>query len=420
MEYLLSSIVLHAFRRRYVRLCEEHERLENYVVYSTEIEEGESTSKKPTLKDRIGKILRENIHYPSLLELVDYHGQVQTSGQFNTRHVMRVLKNYLFFWSRVYFEREERIMKSDGGTVALDWARLAYLPSPSEDRPIVFVLHGLLGDSQSEYVYHFCGHLIEAGYRPVVMVARGCGGLKITSGSTFSGKISSDCYECVHYLREKYPNVKMFGIGYSLGAASILHYLAHTENDAGFTAAVAVSPPWNTVNTAMYPSYLSSWWSNILANMLKVYFFQHYSTLAKCSPDEYGKISLWSLLFAGTVGEFDKLCFHAYRKITFKKAEDGKRLEAEFHRFPDLQSYYVDISAVNFVHHITVPTLGISSLDDPICLHDDCPSHDNNVHVGDTVVTVKVPFGGHLAFPEAHLTKVWSDRIAISWFKSFE
>jgi len=347
----------------------------------------------------------------------------------------------------VTFDRELLVMP-DGGTIALDWAckQKENTTVLTDSSPVILLCHGLVGDSQSEYIYHLSRRLMRAGYRAVVMVARGCGGLHLTSGGIFAGRRTSDIAACIHHIDDKYPQAKLFCVGFSLGAALTLQYLAeehvpdspkgstfqgmsHWEAYAPVTAAVVVSPPWDIKTNSLVPRLIPSLWSYLLVVPLKVYFLLHYETLQRESPELYGKISLWNVLSCLTMADFERLCYNCHYR-----ASGGT--------YGSIEAYYNDISPLHSAHYVHTPTLSLTSMDDPICMHEHCPSSTGSSSsggggggdgeedeqsaattntIGPGLIVVKTPYGGHLAYPGGFfpITSAWTDRIIVEWFRQF-
>jgi predicted alpha/beta-fold hydrolase len=148
---------------------------------------------------------------PTPLYAIDYYGNMQTVCQTILRDTARV-------FSRITYRREPFLL-SDGGTVGLDWV---YTFKGKEckfspDTPTVVIMHGLCGDSNAEYLVHLVEVLIMKNYRVVVMVARGCGGVPLSTPIPFNGARTLDFKETVDYVHTKYPDSILFGMGFSLG-----------------------------------------------------------------------------------------------------------------------------------------------------------------------------------------------------------
>lgn len=342
---------------------------------------GEQTDKTLWWPKLVEETIQSNPHRYTLLELFDWFGQLQTSMLCLSRTLLRMLRSATTIRATNY--RREILSMTDGGTIALDWVVRDDLGDvATSNRPIVILLHGIVGDSQSEYLYLFCQELCDAGYQPVVMVARGCGGLELTSASLFAGTIAFDLYEAIHHLQERFGKTrKLFAVGYSLGAASLLTYvsLCKDRRPSGLTAAVCISPPWCFRQTILEPTFIGTFWSLLIALPLKWHFWQHVSHLRALSA-EYKTISLLDVVLAPNVGVFDRICHHAYHKmdrssITLPSADrDAAWIERGNRRYHSLEDYYHDTSPAYMVHDVDTPTLVVSAVDDPLCPHQFCPS----------------------------------------------
>jgi hypothetical protein len=89
-----------------------------------------------------------------------------------------------------------------------------------DSKPMLIALHGLSGGSHEVYLRHALGPLLttEAGWEACVINARGCAMSKITSDKLFNARATWDVRQLVKWLREKFPNRNLYGIGFSLGA----------------------------------------------------------------------------------------------------------------------------------------------------------------------------------------------------------
>mmetsp|Transcript_16143 Transcript_16143/g.35758 ORF Transcript_16143/g.35758 Transcript_16143/m.35758 type:complete len:412 (-) Transcript_16143:139-1374(-) len=182
----------------------------------------------PGLRGTALRLLKETDYKPPLYLPFEIHGQLQTCMQYSVRNISRVCMQLFRMRDLVVFDRE-LLTLSDGGTIALDWGshfhadQCAPLTASS---PVVILFHGLVGDSQSEYIFHMSGQLLKRGYRVVAVVARGCGGLSLTTGRVFAGRRTSDVASAIHTVADRYPSAKLFGVGFS-----------QRRNDTPFTAA---------------------------------------------------------------------------------------------------------------------------------------------------------------------------------------
>lgn len=93
----------------------------------------------------------------------------------------------------------------------------AQLPS-NDDKPMLVVLHGLSGGSHELYLRHVVAPLLGTGWEACVLNFRGCAQSKVTSSILYNARATWDVRQMVKWLRKKFPNRPLFGIGFSLGA----------------------------------------------------------------------------------------------------------------------------------------------------------------------------------------------------------
>lgn len=88
-----------------------------------------------------------------------------------------------------------------------------------DSKPMLVTLHGLAGGSNEIYLRHVLAPLTtEGGWEACVVNSRGCAMSKITSNVLYNARATWDVRQAVNWLREKFPNRPLFGIGFSLGA----------------------------------------------------------------------------------------------------------------------------------------------------------------------------------------------------------
>lgn len=295
-------------------------------------------------------------------------------------------------------ELDRKILRmGDGGTVALDWARAGSKMSPASTgntstAPIVVIMHGLCGCSESWYVRTMALRLMGIGFRPVIMVARGCGGLKITSPTTFTAANTSDFSAAVACIQESNPGVPIFGVGFSLGAGILAKYLGETGSECPLSGAVCVSPSWNFLN---HTPWFSLWSRLKLVTDLKGYVESNRSELERLLP----KVDMKAVMASRDVREFDS---HAVVPV---------------HGYADVDAYYTDASAKRLMHRISTPTVALSAGDDPVCkvFHP-----ESRGGVGPGLALVYTEYGGHVAFSSGWNPSgtSWCDEVAAEWFSA--
>lgn len=115
----------------------------------------------------------------------------------------------------------------------------------------------MCGSTESPYIQHCAERFLKAQYQVVSFVARGCGGLTLTTPQGFTAARYSDLGDCLAHIRSKKPDSKIYCVGFSLGAGILLNYLGYSGDSALVAAAVAISPSWNFLIETPY----FNWWS---------------------------------------------------------------------------------------------------------------------------------------------------------------
>jgi predicted alpha/beta-fold hydrolase len=248
------------------------------------------------------QVIRRNPYHPTRwASSIDIHGQLQTMIQTTWRYVAAK-----FLWSLQF--RRELLNTVDGGVIAVDWVTHRGGSDGTDNNRnagrLVILYHGLCGASDSEYIVHLADILLTEGYEVACVVARGCGGLSLTSTAGFMPPrtvTKSDLETALEHIRRTRPDAQLFGVGFSLGAALMLKELAKqglqraaAVEDSGHVAvndemmstssqgiwlraAVCISPPWNMLLKTPY----FTMWSRLLSTAIKLYILTHYATVRR-------------------------------------------------------------------------------------------------------------------------------------------
>ena len=265
----------------------------------------------------------------------------------------------------------ELVRTRDGGQIGLDWhrARDRAASELAATAPVVIVQHGLTGSSESTYVRHAVPRLLAAGFRVVVLVARGCGGVELRTPSGFTAHRTDDHRDAVEHVQRKYPRAPLFGVGYSLGAGLLLKYLGEEGAASPLRGAVAVSPSFDF---HIKPAHFELWSRYRLVDGLKEWARKNRERLA------HPKLDFERVLASVDVREFDT---HAVVPV---------------YGFSSVDEYYEASSAIRVAHDITTPTLALCAADDPVCSADGVPRLPEAFGPGLAVLVTRR--GGHVGF----------------------
>ncbi len=261
--------------------------------------------------------------------------------------------------------RRERIDLDDGDFLDLDWHET------TSGGPLVWILHGLEGDSQSHYVRGLVTTLARHGMRSVVMHHRGCSGEPNRLARGYHAGESADLDRISGLLHERADGASLFAVGYSLGGNMLLKWLGESEDDARITAAVAACVPLELADCAQRMNRgLSRLYQRHLVRRMR-------RSLRR--------------KFAGRPFLLDMDQLDGLR--TFRAFDDA--VTAPLHGFRDADQYYALSSSRQYLGAIRRPVLIIQALDDPFMTPAAIPAP---VELSASVQLELCSHGGHCGF----------------------
>ncbi|MEO8333349.1 MAG: hydrolase [bacterium] len=225
----------------------------------------------------------------------------------------------------------------------LEIHRLYAPPNADSDTPRLLLLHGLEGTIRSHYLQ---GTLVLAqarGWAADVLVFRGCNGEVNRVRRMYHSGETTDIDFVVRRLIAENPHQPLLIAGFSLGGNVLLKWLGE-QGDAApaqLRAAAAISVPFDLERGAR----------NIEHGFSRVYTWHFMRTLRLKALAKLGRFpDLFdpaALVRARTLFEFDDA------------------VTAPVHGFDSAQDYYYRSSSLQYLASIRVPTLLLSSSDDP-------------------------------------------------------
>ena len=269
--------------------------------------------------------------------------------------------------------QRERLTTPDGDFVDLDWFGAA-------DLPLVILLHGLSGSSQSGYILGLQQALLESGFASVAMNFRGCSGEPNRLARCYHSGETEDIDFLYRSLRQRYPQRRMAAVGFSLGGNVLLKWLGEHGEKLDLFAAVAVS----------VPLVLSE-----CATRLDLGFSRIYRDRLLAELKQYMRIKLNFLERIGAAAEAEKLRQLGDLSPIRSFWEYDDRVVARLHGFADVNDYYRRSSSRQFLQAIRVPTMLIQAADDPFMTPNVLPEA---CELSSCVVVDLQRKGGHVGF----------------------
>ncbi|MEL6199307.1 MAG: hydrolase [Pseudomonadota bacterium] len=289
-------------------------------------------------------------------------------GWLRNRHVQTLLPALgVVKTPRPSFEREI-VPLPDGDSLAADWLR----PKPlADDAPLLVVLHGLEGSSDSSYARGVSAAALAQGWPAVVMHFRDCGDHRNRLNRRYHAGETGDIECFLDHVRGKYPGRTLLMVGYSLGGNALLKYLGENGEKAPLTAAVAVSVPFELqkASDSISRGFSKFYRWHLMRNMKRA--LQRKFTPAD-APFDFA-----AAMLAKDFETFDNL------------------VTAPLHGFRDVEHYYDSQSCRQYLSQIAVPTRILHAVDDPFMSPDMIPkAHELSAHVSLELSK----HGGHVGF----------------------
>lgn len=239
--------------------------------------------------------------------------------------------------------KRERLLTPDDDFIDIDFCG-------EGNQPLVILLHGLTGSSQSVYIKGLQQALWQQGLRSAALNFRGCSGEYNNSSRCYHSGETGDIDFLYRTLRAREPDTQMAAVGFSLGGNVLLKWLGEQGSEVRMFAAVAVSVP---LVLSACASKLDSGFSKLyrasLLRELKEYVHLKQQHLASLGKSEEAEI-------LRQIGDLDSI-------HSFWQYDD--RVIAKLYDFANVEDYYQRSSSRQFLKEITVPTLLIQAQDDP-------------------------------------------------------
>lgn len=263
----------------------------------------------------------------------------------------------------------ENLELPDGDVTVVDW--MADGPAPDSGAPILIILHGLEGSSDSTYARMLLQAAGDHGWRAAVLHFRDCGDYRNRLPRRYHAGETNDIRFFLESLRSGGHDGPMIATGFSLGGNVLLKYLGENGVATPLDAAVAVSVPLNLHDSA---KALSQGFS----------IFYQYHLIKKMKRAVRRK-------FDRHTAAFDWRRSMAAR--TFAEFDDA--VTAPLHGFSGKDEYYDRCSSMGYLTSIGIPTLVINALDDPFMTPAAIPAPTS---LPDCVQFEVSAQGGHIGF----------------------
>ncbi len=238
-------------------------------------------------------------------------------------------------------QAEERLFQVDPESRILGHCH--WQPGKRRDTPVIVILHGLEGSSESNYVCGIAEKAFGLGFHAVRLNQRNCGGTEELTPTLYNSGMSGDYKAVLEELSSGDGFEQIFFAGYSMGG-NLMTKVAGEYGDAAPKALRAVCVVCPAMDLGACADALELRENFFYQRHFVKGLMARYARKAKLFPERYRKSGFGVVR---SVREFDD-------KIT-----------APNFGYRDAQDYYDAVGAKKLIAQVRVPMLMITAQDDP-------------------------------------------------------
>lgn len=275
-----------------------------------------------------------------------FHSHFRPAWWLRNPHAQTLFSTFFRRPPQVARERETVVLP-DGDFLDLDWHwPLDWQPA----QPLVLIVHGLSGSSESHYVLGLQAALSARGWGSAALNCRGANRPNNLPRAYHAGG-SDDLRAVLAHMHQRFPAAPHALVGYSLGGNMTIKLLGESAGAAPVFAGVAVSAPLLLPLCAdRMDQGVSQIYRRHFIGTLVAHWEEKMRHLERAGNPEAAR-RVQERLLRGPFRSF----WHF-----------DNELVAPLHGFDDVHDYYRRSSSRQFLRHIEVPTLVIHSHDDPL------------------------------------------------------
>jgi uncharacterized protein len=210
--------------------------------------------------------------------------------------------------------------------------------------PVALLVHGMCGSSSSSYMQRIAMRLTARGIRTFRLDLRGCGAGAGLSRLPYHAGRSDDLHDTAAFINGLAPGSPLLPVGFSLGGNILLKWLGEQSASMPYDIqqAMAVNPPLDLEAC-----------TNHVRVVARGFYDRHFARLllrhARSTPHWHEATPLArARMLPRRITDFDEL------------------FTAPLSGYQSALAYYRDCSAAPLVEEIRVPTLILSSRNDPL------------------------------------------------------
>ena len=267
---------------------------------------------------------------------------------------------------------EERLFRVDAESQILGHCH--WQEGKRRDVPLIAVVHGLEGSSDSNYMLGIAEKAWAAGFHVVRLNQRNCGGTEKLTPTLYNSGMSGDYRAVLSELADDDGFERIFFAGYSMGG-NLVTKMAGEFGDSAPRELRGVCAVCPAIDLAACADELERWDNYFYEERFVRGLLKRYSRKAELFPERYSANGFGPIR---TVREFDDA------------------ITAPSFGFADARAYYESAGAKKVVAQIRLPYLLITAQDDPFVPYEAIRA--SGVESNPAVRFVAPERGGHCGF----------------------
>jgi predicted alpha/beta-fold hydrolase len=305
-------------------------------------------------------------------------------------HIMTVAP---VFWWRTFSlpPPEDRLFQVDPESRLL--AHCHWQPGKRSDAPVIVIVHGLEGSSNSDYALGIAEAAFKRGYHAIRINQRNCGGSESLTPTLYNSGMSSDYRAVCEELVNDDGFKQIFFVGYSMGGNLVLK-MAGEYGDSFPPALRGICAVCPALDLAACADALERWDNHFYQRHFVTGLMNRYRRKAISMPDRYVQSKLPPVR---TVRQFDDV------------------ITAPNFGYGDAQEYYEAASAKRIIARLRVPTLLITAKDDPFVPYSSILAA--GAEKNPAIHLVAPDHGGHCAFISSKTgpARFWAEQSVVNF-----
>jgi uncharacterized protein len=324
------------------------------------------------------------------------------ASQFEKFEPHRLLKNRHAMTIAAAFARrrfdlppaEDRLFRVDPESQIL--GRCHWQPGKRRDAPVIAILHGLEGSSESNYARGIAEKAFRLGYHAMRLNQRNCGGTESLTPTLYNSGMSGDYKAVLEELANGGGFEQVFFAGYSMGG-NLVTKMAGEYGDVAPKALRGVCVVCPAMDLGACADALELRENFFYQRHFVKGLMARYARKAELFPERYPKNGFGEVR---SVREFDN------------------RITAPHFGYKDAQDYYDAVGAKKVVAQVRVPMLMITAQDDPFVPHELFLRANPAQNPAIQFLTPK--HGGHCGFISNHSgdERFWAEQRIVEFCES--